>query len=75
MQLATAGHPDMVVYLPKRTTLFIEIKVPGDKTSEDQEKYIAYLQKCEYDVIIAEDLWDVQQWLFANGFVLASSVT
>jgi len=75
MQLATAGHPDMVVYLPKRTTLFIEIKVPGDKTSEDQERYIAYLQKCEYDVIIAEDLKDVQKWLFENGFVPAFSGT
>lgn len=75
MQLATAGHPDMVVYLPKRTTLFIEIKVPGDKTSEDQERYIAYLQKCEYDVIIAEDLQDVREWLISSGFVQPSSVT
>lgn len=65
----------MVVYLPKRTTLFIEIKVPGDKTSEDQERYIAYLQKCEYDVIIAEDLQDVREWLISSGFVQPSSVT
>lgn len=28
MQLATSGHPDMILYLPGPCTLFIEIKVP-----------------------------------------------
>lgn len=75
MQLATAGHPDMIVYLPKRTTLFIEIKVEWDFLSKDQNDYITYLRKCEYDVITAATLKDVQKWLFENGFVPAFSGT
>lgn len=71
MHLATKGHPDMVMYLPKKTVLFIEIKAEGDFLSEKQEEYIAYLNSCELDVITASCLKDVTDWLYAHGFVFA----
>lgn len=73
MQLATSGHPDMVIYLPGPVCLFIEIKVPGDVMSDDQERYHAYLRKCGFEVITEEGLAGVRLWLQQNGFVPFSS--
>ena len=69
MHLASKGHPDMIIYLPKATTLFIEIKAENDFLSEWQMDYIAYLEKCEHNIITASSVEDVFHWLHAHGFV------
>ena len=63
MVLHREGFPDLSVYMPGPRTVFIEVKIPGEKPLPKQLEIHTQLRDLGFEVLVVQSVQEVVDWL------------